>query len=517
MIKPATGRRIPFMRRAQLALIGVVGVLMLGSLGLTGGYAWYTHSDWYRQRCATLLSAALALPSEIGKVVPRSRSAREFRDVVVWLPQRRDQAMTCARAVIVRAPTADDPDAYDMQLSGGACEISTRTWLRQDYRVVVESGLRPGFAPDGPNRVTFTDMDVSFVRDRFRAEFRDAAGYVAFESPHLGCASVACHEFNGHRSSAPVVLTAQFSPQHSGIQMDRIELAVPNLPVRVARLRELAGADVVSGRFNGRLLYEEHHGGSRLIISGQCLNLELPECTGGLMAVPWRGRCPEIELQELRVENEQPARLRFRGLLSDVALGDVLATWGLKGATGTLTLNVGAADVSPSGIRRFVASGGGVDISLQSLTEAIGWGTMTGRLNLTIPDLTIEDNRLKSLDAALIVEDAADRPNWIEGRLLREIISRTLKIPLPPILPERIEYTKLGVKLEVRDEVLYLFGTHGEREKTILTVRLHDRDLALLFEPRRSFDLAPWFDGLRAQAAEQIRQRLEVPPAGESP
>ncbi len=510
------------MSRRPLILLGIVAVAMLGSLAATGGYAWYLRSTGYRERCAAALSASLALPSDIGAVVPRSRSQREFRDVVVWLPERRGRALSCERALLLRTPLADDPNAYEIQLSDGSCEVSTRTWLRQDYRGVIEKGLKPGFAPGGPKRVEFTDMHISFDRDRFRAELRGAAGLVQFESPQLGRASIQCAEFNGHRSAKPVLLTAQFSPQDSGIRIDQLYLTAPDLPVRVAGLRELAGVAVRSGHFNGRLEYEERADGRCLIVSGECSDLELQECTEGLTPVPWRGRCPKIELQELRIDNRRPTRLRFRGILSDVALGDILATWGLEGVRGTLRLEVGAADLSPRGIETFVASGRGAGVSLESLTAALGWGTMTGQLDVTISDLTIENNRLKSLDAALVVADAIDPPNWIERRLLQEAVRRALRLNLPPalaerILPERVEYTRLGFKLEVRDEILYVFGTHGERERTILTVRLLDRDLPLLFEPQRAFDLGEWLDKLRAEAATHLEQRLRVPSGEDSP
>ena len=143
---------------------------------------------------------------------------------------------------------------------------------------------------------------------------------------------------------------------------------------------------------------------------------------------------------------------------------------------------------------------------------------MTGNLRIVIDDLTIENNQLKSLDASMIVDDAVQQPNWIEGKLLRELISRTLKVELPDVLPERIEYTQLGVKLDVRDEVLHVFGTHGPREKTILTVRLAELEMPLIREPERSFDLSGWFDELRAQAAERLQRRLRsLPPAGDTP
>jgi hypothetical protein len=505
------------MHRRRPILLVLVSVLMFGSFGVIGGYAWYLRSAGYREQCAATLTERLRLPSEIGAVVPRARHWREFRDVVVWLPQRRGRALSCERAFVVQTPSDDDPNGYEIRLDGGSCEVSTRSWLRQDYRGVIESGLRPGFAPGGPERVTFENMNVSFVRNRFRAELDQAAGVVVFDNPQVGHASIVCRDFNGHACPEPVRVEAQFSPRDSGIRIDRLELDTPDLPVRLAGLRELAGVELKSGRFNGRLVYQEHDLGRRLVVSGRCRDLELPECTAGLTPVPWRGRCPEIELQELRVENNSPVSLRFRGVLSDVSLGDILTTWGLTGVHGTLTLDVGAAELSPHGIKRFVASGGGIGISLESLSQALGWGMMTGRLDITISDFTIEDNRLKSLDAALIVADAADPPNWIEGRLLQEIIRRTFKFELPAVLPERIEYTRLGVRLEVRDEVLYLFGTHGPHESTILTVRLYEHDLPLVFEPRRSFDLRVWFDQLRARAAARLKAGLAISPDGTQP
>ena len=501
----------------RLVLFGVVALVMLGMLGSIGGYSWYLRSAGYRTRCAAALSARLGLPSDIGSVVPRSRTAREFRDVVVWLPQRRGRAFTCRQAVVMQTPTEADPHAYEIQLAGGSCEISTRTWLRQDYRAMVEKGLRPGFARGGPQKVTFSGMNVAFQRNQFQAKLSEAAGQVDFEDAQLGRAAITCHELDGFRCAEPVLLSARFSPRATGLRVDHIDLTVPELPVRVVGLRELAGVDITSGRFSGRLIYEEHDSGNCLVVSGKCFDLELPECTGGLLPVPWRGRCPEIELRELRIENQSLTRLRFRGTLADVALGDILATWGIEGATGTLTLDVGDADLSPTGIQRFVASGTGRDISLEALTKALGLGTMTGSLNVTISDLTIAGNRLKSLDAAFIVARAINPPNWIEGRLLQEVISRTLKVKLPPVLPERIEYTQLGFKLEVRDEILHVFGTHGEHEQTILTARLFDQDVPLLFEPQRSFDLAPGLDQLRARLAARLQEQLRRPAEHRTP
>ncbi|RMF72239.1 MAG: hypothetical protein D6744_17045, partial [Planctomycetota bacterium] len=162
--------------RTRRWLAAAVVVVVLGSLATTGGWAWYLRSDAYRAACVAALTASLDLPADIGRVVPRGLSAREFRDVSVWLPQRRGLALRCESAVLRYAPTADDTDGYTLSLRGGACDISNRTWLRSDYRGVLESGLRPGFSPDGPRFVEFGDMNVTLERDGLRLELRQAGG-----------------------------------------------------------------------------------------------------------------------------------------------------------------------------------------------------------------------------------------------------------------------------------------------------------------------------------------------------
>lgn len=483
---------------------------VLGSLAVSAGYAWYLRSDAYREACSAALTRAIALPSRIGQVVPRSRTAREFRDIDVWLPGRRVLALHCTEALLRRSPTPDDPDAYQIDLHGGQCEISTRTWLRKDYRTLVESGLRPGFAADGPQRVRFSRMDVAFERDRFRASLDDAAGVIDFIDEQVGQATVTCRRFNGHEVADPVSLSARFSPAVGGIQIDQLSLSVPSLPLRIFDLGALAGAPLQSGTFAGRLEYAEEADTRRMTLQGKCLDLKLAECTAGFAPTPWAGVCPEIELSELTIRNRSVERVRFHGLLTDLSAGDVLAALGLDGVQGTLSLHVQDAVLSPAGVERFVARGRCENLALESLTRAVGWGVMTGSARLLIEELTIDDNHITSLTGTFRVEDAEDPPNWVEGRLLQEAIQRTLKLTLPPLLPERIEYVRLGVRLEIRNEWLTVFGTHGPNERTILTVRLFDQDVALVNEPSTSYELTPALDKLRAAAEQTIRARLRA-------
>ncbi|MBU0638580.1 MAG: hypothetical protein KKB50_06925 [Planctomycetes bacterium] len=494
------------MQQMRLVALIMLAAVTIGSLATSGGFAWYLRSASYRTYCAEYLSEMLELPADIGRVVPRSWNSREFDDVAVWLPERRGRAMFCRRAIVLQTPTPVNADAYDLDLLGGTCEISTRTWLRTDYRGMVESGLRPLFDPAGPRRVTFREMEISFDRAGFQATLENATGAVWFESLELGRAAVQCQSLNGHRAANPVFLNLIFSPQTEEIRIDELELTVPRLPLAILGLQGLAGWNVRSGEFDGRLTYRESYNLRELAATGHCFDLVLAEWTEGLGSRPWRGRA-EIELRDLRLRNEMPERLRFAGVLAEVVLGDILEPFCLGDIGGEVTLRVREADLSPNGIDRLIASGYCKGVSLDLLTEALGWGRMTGNLRILIDDLTVESNRLTSLDAKIIVDEATEQPHWVEGTLLSELLSRALHIKLPPFLPERIEYTRFGVRLDVRDEVLHVFGTHGPREKSILTLRIAGQDWPVS-EPERAFDLAPSFDLLRARAKERLQGQL---------
>lgn len=474
-------------------LIGV----MLAALGPIIGSALYLRSDAYRRICVEKLQSAVSLPVEIGRVAPRSRSAREFRDIVIYLPESRGRALTCQRAILRRTPSAGEPDGYEIDLFGGAAEISTRTWLRSDYRGVLESGLRPGFTPGGPRRVNFADMRVHLKRDSFDAVLSGAGGRIVFQDHVRGSATMIARALNGYPCPEPVRLTAEFASGGEQVRVERLELIAPELPIAITRIGALLGTGVEQGVFSGRLLYGETASGHWLVVSGRLGGLELAELTTGLGPQAWRGRVPQAELLELRAENRIPQRLRFRGRVEEAHLGDVLELAGIADVAGTLRLDIGEADLSASGIDRLVASGEVEGVGLEGLSRGLMRGEMTGALRIHIRDLTIINNRIESLEAEIRVADAGDEPNWIEGRLLRELARELFKVELPPLLPQRIPYTRLGLRLSVRDEQLLVFGSHGEGDRTILTIRLFGNDIPAVFEPSHAIDLRPALDALR--------------------
>lgn len=496
------------MSRVRIASLALLAVMTGGSLLTTGGYAWYLRSAWYRAHCADLLSAHLDLPTAIGRVVPRSRQAREFQAVRVWLPGRRGEAAFCDRAVLTHTPDARDPEAFELDLQGGRCEISTRTWLREDYRDVLESGLRPGFGPSGPRRVVFSGMDVAFDRERFRLVLDDASGVVLFDEPNIGRAAMTCQRLNGFAAEKPVTLAAEFSPQATGIRLDRVDIHVPELPLAIAGIDALVGWGVRSGTFSGSLVYRESGAGHSLSLSGKAFDIRLAECTAALFDEPWRGVAPELELAELTVENGVPIRARFRGVFKGVVLGDVLEPWGMGEAEGQVTLDVQTAELSADGIERLVVNGHCDGIELEALARTLGRGRMTGRARLSIENLNIVSNRLAALDVEIDVPPDAADGNWIDREFLSEMLRRTLGVSLPDFLPERFRYARLGLRLEVRDEVLYVLGTHGPRQKAILSIVMADQEIPVVMEPSEPVPLTPWLDQVRARLTAEAAARL---------
>lgn len=507
------------MPRARLMLFLFVTFALVGSLVATAGYAWYLRSDARRLCFVTQLTDYLKLPSEIDSLAPRGRNSQAFFGVVVHLPDRRGKALSCRQALLISTPTPEDPEAYEVELRGGLCEISTDTWLRGDYRHLLESGLRPSFDPGGPREVRFDEMDVTFIRDAFHLTLHDADGRVSFADRTRGVADISCKTLNGHVAGDFVTLSSAFSPRPHGIRLDHTELRVPRLPIAVLGLGDLLGTPIRSGGFEGRLTYSEADDGRRVRVSGSCFDIDLSEWTAPFVPQPWHGVCPELQLVECVLRDRSLERLRFRGVLNDLRLGDILTTWGFAGVGGQTTLRVGDAELTPDGISRLVASGQCVDLALDTLTDRLGWGLMTGTARCVIDDLTIEHNRLRSLSARIIVDDSANA-NIIEGRLVREIVNRAMRFDLPPMLPQRIEYTHFGVRLDVKDEQLYVLGTHGERDRTILTVRLFGQEIPLVPQPPSAIDLRPWCDALRDQLQSGLRRRLEAlsqrsPPASQ--
>ncbi|QOJ14260.1 MAG: hypothetical protein HRU75_06250 [Planctomycetia bacterium] len=516
------------MPRSTWIAVVLLSLTLIGSLATTGGAAWYLRSGAYRDYCSRVLSETLGLPAEVGSVTPRSLQTRQFNNVRVWLPDRRGIAFRCRFALYENRPSREEPEAYALRLSHGECEISSRTWLAADYRRVVESGLRPGFAPDGPTEVAFTGMDLVVAHEEFRMRLAGAAGQVRFENEHAATAVIFCRDFNGHETRDPVTLTAAFSPADGAVRIDRLELRVPQIPLGIAGVGSLFGASVASGTFSGRLIYTEETASPlvrRLEVSGTCTDVRLAEFASPFLGPGVQGHCPELELIDLAFVDRMPTHLRFRAVIRDAVLGQLLAPLGFGELGGHTVVQIRDAEFNSEGIMRVSLSAECRGASLQGLSAGLGLGRASGRLNLSIADLRIENNRVVAMDAELRVDESAAEERWVDGELLTTVAQRVLEGGLPGWLSlgpgTRVAYKRLGARLEVRDEVLRVYGTHGPRSRGLLSVDFLGREVVVASEPEGPIDLRPALDEARRRLAEQFlphwRERLIPPDAPANP
>src|SRR5205814_10217914 len=85
----------------------------------------------------------------------------------------------------------------DLDLIQGTLALGTDAWQLQDYRRVLESGLRHDFGD--LQRVGLEQFSITFSRRGVAWNVRDAGGTVKSESPEVGVATLQAYELNGQR------------------------------------------------------------------------------------------------------------------------------------------------------------------------------------------------------------------------------------------------------------------------------------------------------------------------------
>ena len=61
---------------------------------------------------------------------------------------------------------------------------------------------------------------------------------------------------------------------------------------------------------------------------------------------------------------------------------------------------------------------------------------------------------------------------------------------------DKVEYSQLGVRLLVRDNHLRILGTHGDGDRTIMTLKVFGREFGVVKEQDGIIDLTPYVDQL---------------------
>ena len=488
------------LRRKILLVLAVLAVI--GPVGGTVGYGVFLRSDIYRRRVADSLTDFFDLPTTLGRIEPRGLDSSVFRDVDLWLPDRRARVFSCMRAVWSEHHH-NGTFFTELDIRDGALVLGSEAWTRSDYRRLLESGLSHNFDELHLREVRLQNIDVTWMRGDLELAVRGARGTIVFEQPDIGRATLTAHTLNGVDVDPPIHITARFNPQN-GVTLDDVTLEVPFVEVAALGIDSVLETQVTQGRFRGQVTYAEQGDTTRVDVVGRAEDILLAEFTTRAPTGPITGRI-DLTIDDLTIIRGLPRRLRFRGHAREVSLEPLAALLGQPRIEGTGDLIVDAAHIENSRIQQLSIQGHAAGMSLETITRQLGWGTITGRLNLTVNALHVVDNQIRSADIDVIAVPPPDGPGLMDRRFILDTLTALVGLDLgwlADALPEQVEYARLGAKLLVNDGTLRFLGTHGANGETILTIRLANREWAVLDQPALSIQLKPFLDRWEQRASD---------------
>lgn len=481
--------------RRKLLLLAVL-VLCGGSVWGSLAYGLYLRSDRYRHSIEADLTAFLQLPAAIGRVQPLTRYELLAEQVQVWLPGSKTEIFRCQQAVW--QAHRDEHDRYHaLVLRDGRFFIDSGQWSRRDYRRVLESGLGHDFADLRLEEVRVHNLDFIWRSNDFTLTTRQTSGVILFQDDDRGRATLDSRSLNDHPLEQPLHIHARFRTTPI-ITIEEVELEVPPVPLGVLKLDRLVGATTTTGSFAGRVIYREREDRADTVLSGFVEDVLLAEVTAPWLPTPITGGA-SLYIDHAGVVEQDLKRLKFRGQLNDVALSTVFPLIRIPDAGGVASLEIHLAEIADDRIGELRLSGRADDLSLATLCNLLGRGSITGTLNVRLHQLRMKDNRLLSAELDVTAVPPPGEAGWIDKALLQTVAEQVLGFPVPDIIPDRVEYTKLGAKLLLEGGRLRVLGTHGKNNNAILSVRLFGREVGVLYQPSRSYDVQPWIDQLTEQ------------------
>lgn len=495
-------------------LLAASVLLVIGSTAVTGGYTWYLHSHAYRRKVKSKVEAFFDLPASIGRTIPLSFSSRGFRDLVLWLPDRKAVVYRGAQAVWHDEPTAEQPLGWRLELYDGQLTLD-EALSRQAVTERVRGGLA-GIDELQLHTVDVFGVDLTYRRRGLELSARSASGRITFPSESQGKASLVAHVINETRVTEPIHIFADFDPR-GGVIMHELILQCARVPIAALALNDVLGSAVGHGEFSGKVIYQEQPEHWQVTLAGSAEDVQLAELTAALPRGPVRGMVT-LRLEEARLIEQALARLQVTGQVRNVPLGDLTRVLRLPRLSGSADLRVQECLLQNGRVVYFSATGQVRDIPCEQLSRLLGEGEISGWLDVGINRIYVEDNELRAADIDLVARPPADGAGTIDRELLLGAIQRIFGVELPPILPARIEYAALGAKLLVEHDRLRILGSHGADGRTVLTVRVRGLEIPVIRQPKASFDLRPTLEALRRRAQQyDLRELLQPPVTGTPP
>lgn len=503
---------MPLRRKVLLVLaVAMVG----GSLIWTAGYGLRLRSERYRTKVETDLSQFFELPCSVGGIRGHTFSSREFKNVEVWLPDRRDRVFACDRAIWWERQR-NGAEFNELELSGGLLVLGTDRWRHEDYRQVFQSGLGHNFENLNLTGVKLSDFELAFDRSGVSVHCRDTSGGIDMSDPKDGVAHLVAYELGGQRVSQGVRIDARFLPRN-GVEVSEFVLTVPEVPLAAVGISGLLGTGAMSGRFTGRVRYLKTSNEPEVWIDGTVDGADLAELKTRGPLGPLAGRL-SVSVHGARIAQSTLTHFRGSGMIAGLSLSSFAPLLERSTLSGTATLTADYIDLALGHINRLRLEGDLDGLSLQEWLELWGRGSATGKLTIRINNLDVVNDAIKSADVEVHAVPPPGAPGTIDRELLLTAAEKAFDFTWPEsvpkrLLPERVEYAELGMRLLVRDNHLRILGTHGPDGDTILTIRVFGAPVGIIREQSETIDLGPHletlFERLRSYDARGVRDWWE--------
>jgi len=470
-------------------LLVVTIVVVLGSLTSTISYALHLRSRGLRERITADLSGQLKMDLDIGAVTPWSFSGRRFDDIAVRLPERETQIAKLGYAVW-REEHTGSTESFALDISDGWLLVGAGHWTPEDYQRLLESGFGHDFAALRLTEVNVHNVDFCWRHADFAMTAPAANGVIFFEEGR-GRAILTADRLNDTTVDEPIHISARFTPGE-GMVFQQAEIRVGAIPLQALGLDSLLGTPVTAGTFTGRITYRDaaqphwtvEVGGS---LTGACLE----ELTAQVIGGPFTGRVDVTIDRALFApgpdSRTQLQSLCFAGQLLNLQLAQFAPLFREPGLNGRIDFTVHQLEYANHDLEYVRLSGKAADVSLEALTHLLGYGVVTGRLEVRINALAIVDNVIQFADVDLIAVPPENGPAFIEKAALASVGREVFGLDLEPILPERVQYVRMGMKLLLDREGLRVRGTHGPDNRTILTISLWGREVGILKQPEEAY------------------------------
>ncbi|MBN1514401.1 MAG: hypothetical protein JXB13_20465, partial [Phycisphaerae bacterium] len=385
------------MLRHRIALLVFCVLLVTGSFSSTLAYALHLRSAAYRESAERRLSVLLNMPVDIGRIRPLSFSSSRFENIRTWLPGRSLQVFACDHALWRQ--TGREADAtYALDLRDGWLLVGTGSWGRSEYNAILASGLGHDFASLRLREIHLENLDFRWDHPSFQLSARGAGGVILLDDDGIGTAALRSRQLNDHSSSEPIHIHARFVPG-AGVHFEEVVLDVPRIPLSSLGLDTLLRGPVTAGTFAGRVTYRQADE-QRLSLTGDVSGGRLDELTRQVIGGPFGGRM-DVTLDEASFVGRRLAALRFHGRLEDVCLHDLIPAFRANGGTGRLRLDVAQCEYVDGQIRRFSAGGEAEGLPLAAITDYLGYGRVTGSVDLRIHSLLVDNDHLRAADIDL--------------------------------------------------------------------------------------------------------------------